>query len=710
MVLATLLLFLATAPVAALDVCPGDCGDDGRVSVDELVLGVNIALARSPLAACPAADANHDDAVSVDELVQSVGMALGGCPPRPTATPTIAPMVTASPAPSPSDTASATPEATGPSAVTGTPTATGTKTRTPQTTPGGPTPTPPSRPNFILINLDDTRADGIDRMPTVAARLMGEGLQFSQSFVPLSLCCPSRASIFCGLYAFHHGTRQLAGDIGGAHVFRETGVDHETIAVWLQKGGYETGLFGKYLNAYSGSEATAGPGGTFYVPPGWRRWRAMASSEHYGGILGPTYQLVDETGHVTVYDDHATDEQYSTDLLGRELRTFIADAVGAGKSFFAVYTPYASHADTPDFNPKPAARHLDAFADLPLWRPPSWDETDVTDKPRWIQALPLASPIAAAVSDQIRVRAYETLLAVDEQLGQVLDQLQDLGIDRDTVIFFTSDNGVTWGEHRFFGQGKECPYEECIRVPLIVRYPRGITTAPAVSAATVLNIDVPATIAELAGIEVPMPIDGVSLAGWFGGSPPFQWRTDFLLEHWNGNRNATINYVAHPTDGDRLRLQHGGPWPTPRESTVFEFDNGDGVSEGAIGVPLGVTADEAFSTLGDLVSVLVPFAVKQLDPAHDRLTIIDTSPDHASLYWLEEVDQGNAFEPVYPVPDFFGVRDVANQLTYVEHETGEVELYDLTSDPAQLQNVADDPSYESDRTRLAARMRELLAH
>jgi len=564
------------------------------------------------------------------------------------------------------------------------------------------------RPNFLIINLDDTRADGIDRMPVVQSRLIGEGVQFTESFVPDPLCCPSRASMFSGLYALHHHTRYLAGPIGGAHVFRETGGDQRTMAVWLQAAGYRTGLFGKYLNSYSGTEAHAGPGGTFYVPPGWNRWRGMTSPEHYGGVLGPTYMLVDEHGALTAYDDHTTDDQYATDLLAREVRTFVAEAVSAGRNFFAYYAPYASHVDTPSLIPQPAVRHAGVFANLPPWRPASWLEADVSDKPRWVQALGGSNSFATGFNDLIRQRAYETLLAVDEQIDLFLQELEALGAAEDTVIIFTSDNAVTWGEHRFLGQGKECPYEEAIRVPMVVRYPRRVRI-PAVREAAVLNIDVSATVAALAGVPVPTPIDGVAFDSWLGGTPPGGWRADFLLEHWRGDRRGTVFYTGQPMDGDRLRLLYGNPWARPRAAAEFEFDTGDGVGAGRIAVPIGPTADDTFSTLGDLVVAAVPFTSKVLNVTAHQLVINDATPQVYGVQFFEEVNQLAKYAVSYPVPDYFGVRDVANRYAYVEHETGEVELYDLTADPAELQNVAGAPAYAAEQARLAQRLQGLLA-
>lgn len=652
------MLVAGSAAVPALT-CPGDCDRDARVSIEELVAAIRVAQGSD--AACTAADGDGDGMVRIDELLRAVRASLMGCPPPPTATPpaTAAPTLTGSPSPN------ATP-----------------------------------RPNIILIELDDIRADGIDRMPVVQSRLVGQGVSFRNSFVPLSLCCPSRASILSGRYALRHGAHHIDGEFGGAPAFRKGGADRETIAVWLRNAGYATGLFGKYLNTYS-AEHDDGPEGGFYIPPGWSRWRVFVE-EHYGGADGPTYELVDEAGRRTLYDNHTTDQDYSTDVLAQALREFVADAVAAGQPFFAVWTPVASHTDTPRLLPIPAARHRGAFADLPAAIPPSFAEPDRSDKPSWVQAL-TPSRLSTSATHQARRRAYEALLSVDEQLGLMLEQLEGLGVERDTIILLTSDNGVTWGEHALMWQSKECPYEECLRVPLVVRYPRGVTGIPRAADTPVLNIDVPATVADLAGVAVPVAIDGTSFRPALSGAT--RWlRDDFLLEHWSRIRDGLLSVpTSPPLDGDRLRLRYG-PWP--KESRAFEFDDDGSVSADAVAVPIETTGKASSEVLGRTVTDLVPNTA--WETAGGWLIIFDRSPLAPGISWVEEVDSGSRFEVYGQSPDFFGVRDVANGFTYVEHGTGEVELYDLRTDPWQLDNQASSLLYSDAQARLRARLLELL--
>ena len=567
--------------------------------------------------------------------------------------------------------------------------------------------TPGTRPNILLIALDDTRGDGIDRMPNLAA-LAAQGVSFSNSFAVSPLCAPSRATLLTGLDSSHHGVRTLYGPIGGAHVLREQGADRQTVGTWLQAAGYRTGLFGKYVNGYGFGdvESTAGPGGTYYVPPGWTRWRAMASPEHFGGVMGTTYTLIDERGAPTVYGDHATDAQYSTDLLAAEVRTFIADAAGEGRPFFAVWTPYASHAETTTLLPEPAARHFGFFIDLPPWRPASWNEADVSDKPQVVQTFG-TSPFAIGLTDRMRIGAYDSLLAVDEQLRVIQDQLVELGIDQNTVIIVTSDNGVCWGEHRFFVQAKDCLYEECLRVPLIIYDPR-VNNGAAVQTAPALNLDIAPTVAAFAGVEPPVALDGVSLTPWVTGPAPAQWRGDFLATHWRATRDDVLTYTGQVSDGDQVRLYYGDSRAQPRPSVLFEFDGNNSVSPGALRVAIGADEDATFANLADAVPGQVPFTSTTTVPSLNQVKFIDGSSQRTGVFVAVERDQAGRLVRNYNGADAFGVRDVANGFTYVQHETGEFELYDVHLDPAQLENKAGDPSYAATRARLADRLSELL--
>jgi arylsulfatase A-like enzyme len=359
----------------------------------------------------------------------------------------------------------------------------------------------PLRPNIVLVNTDDQRADTLAYMPAVMRDVVAEGVAFSESFVTTSLCCPSRASLLTGRYAHNTGVIDNAGSRFD---------DRSTLATWLQDAGYATALFGKYLNGYRAFSP--------YVPPGWDEWQAFVDDTP----LFYDYRLNENGTHRF---HAASDATYSTDLLAARALDFVR--AHAEEPFFLYFTPFAPHAPA-----TPAARHLGSFAGLPPWRPPSYRQADLTGKPGWVflqkfLAFSAAAPSEAA-RDLFRVRQLESLQAVDEAVAALVRTLGDLGLDDNTIVVFTSDNGHAWGEHWYYA--KECPYEECLRVPLAIRYPVLVPRA-GLDDRLVLNIDLAPTLAELAGAAVPAGVNGRSLVPILEGRGD-PWREDFLFEHW----------------------------------------------------------------------------------------------------------------------------------------------------------------------------------
>ncbi len=269
-----------------------------------------------------------------------------------------------------------------------------------------------------------------------------------------------------------------------------------TLATWLQDGGYETALLGKYMNGHFRQIPT--------VPDGWTRWLAFSRGAYYG------YDLNDEG--VIVERGHEPGD-YSTDVLRDEAVKFIHD--NAERPFFLTLNTFAPH-----INAVPAPRHVGLFEDFPPWRPPSFLEPDTSDKPNFVSWMRhLRSKFGPEVKQawvEGRDRAHNeelaSLRAVDDALAAMLAALKEEGLDEDTIIIFTSDNGLHWGEH-WLG-GKYNAYEESIRVPLVIRYPRMIRGGSR-DDRLVLNIDLAPTLAELAGVDIPIPVDGESLVSSF---------------------------------------------------------------------------------------------------------------------------------------------------------------------------------------------------
>lgn len=350
-------------------------------------------------------------------------------------------------------------------------------------------------PNVVVIFVDDMRYDGLAYLPAVQARLAADGVVFENAFDTTPLCCPSRASFLTGRYAHNHGVVSNQGPAGGFAAFD----DASTLATWLHDAGYTTGFVGKYMNGY--------PAVSRYIPPGWDEWHGNA-----GGYYN--YNL-NQDGRVVNYQSDEHD--YSTDVFRDLAVSFVEEHADPFFLWLSIYAPHAPSTV--------AVRHTGQCDDVPIERPASHNETDVSDKPAWIQALPLAGPTRLAQMDVEDRRRICALKAADEAVGAVLDALGDR-LD-DTVVVFTSDNGLSWGDHRI--RGKNCVYEGCIRTPLVVRAP-SLGATPGSRAQFALNIDLAPTIAEAAGVTPPTPVDGVSLLPVLR-DPAAPLRTEFLVEY-----------------------------------------------------------------------------------------------------------------------------------------------------------------------------------
>jgi N-acetylglucosamine-6-sulfatase len=230
---------------------------------------------------------------------------------------------------------------------------------------------------------------------------------------------------------------------------------------------------------------------------------------------------------------------YVTDVLTERALAFVRRP--RERPFFlmlahkALHPNIAQHADgsTSDIGEGgfvPAERHRSLYVSDPLPRPASYG-VPPRGKPaleRRIGSLPPLGPATATPDATIRDR-LRMLAAVDEGLGRLLDELGDRGALDDTVVLLTGDNGYFYGEHGL-SEERRLAYEESIRVPLLVRYPR-LVKAGAVLDPLALTIDIAPTVLDLAGVAPGPGLDGRSLAPLLRGERP-EWRTSFVVEYW----------------------------------------------------------------------------------------------------------------------------------------------------------------------------------
>jgi N-acetylglucosamine-6-sulfatase len=312
-----------------------------------------------------------------------------------------------------------------------------------------------AKPNIVFILADDMRKDDLKYMPKTRSVLGDKGMTFSNAFVSNALCCPTRATIMRGQYAHNTGVWSNKGSSGGLRAFRNNGNEKDNVATRLDAAGYRTGLFGKYLNQYSGTKGK---------PPGWDRWFAHTRGSRYYN-----YKINDD-GRIINYGSTSAD--YETDGIAKHAKTFIGTTAKAGMPFFAYVAPRAPHSPA-----TPATRDKHTYDGLKAPRLPSFDEQNVADKPPWIRKLPRLSDAKKAKIDKRAEKRAETLQALDDLVAGIVGELNNSGVLSNTYVFFTSDNGWHAGEHRI-PQEKWRPYEEDVHMPLLARGPGVAATCP----------------------------------------------------------------------------------------------------------------------------------------------------------------------------------------------------------------------------------------
>lgn len=393
------------------------------------------------------------------------------------------------------------------------------------------------RPNFLFIYTDDQRWDALGvvqreqgeraRFPWLQTphldRLAAEGVRFRNAFVVHSLCTPSRAAFLTGRY----------GHLTGV-VNNRTPFPNELIPLtWsslLKQAGYVTGYIGKF---HHGQQSGPRPGFD-YSASFLGQGRYMDCPFEVNGQMTPTQGWVDDV---------------STDFALKFLETHrdrpFALVVGY-KSAHGPFDPpprlvdkYAGQQPRPVPNLEVPAVYAGKF------RPPQ--KADAAKAAKKKKAAP-----AAQTGGRTMLQGYFGCIAgVDENVGRLLARLEELRLSEDTVVIFTSDNGFYLGEH---GLGdKRSAYEESIRIPLLVRYPRlGPEARGRLVDALALNIDLAPTLLDLAGVPIPPTLQGRSWRPLLTGPAPPDWRTAFFYEYFFESPFAVPTVLAVRTQTAKL--------------------------------------------------------------------------------------------------------------------------------------------------------------
>jgi N-acetylglucosamine-6-sulfatase len=457
---------------------------------------------------------------------------------------------------------------------------------------------------FILTDDLSWNLINAEWAPHIVA-LEHQGETFSNYFVADSLCCPSRSTIFTGL--FPHDTHVVTnvGSTGGYTKFQQEGLDQKTFALALHDDGYSTSMLGKYLNGYGDPKMTKA---TAPVPPGWSDWHVSNST----GYAEFNYYLNDNG----TYDYYTGQNKYGVDVINADAQSFIKQ--NASKPFMVEAATFAPHAPY-----TPAPRNANDFPGLTEPRDPSFNAQNI-NPPAWLgQRRELGTKQVTNIDNIFRKRA-QAVESVDKLLADVESTLAAEHLTQSTYIVFSSDNGYHLGQHRL-DRGKQTAFDTDIHVPLIVAGP-GVPSNRVVSQ-VVQNVDLYPTFVQLAGRTPPASVEGRSLVPLLhptGGSP--DWRTVALVEHHGGNTD--------PSDPD---FEGGGSDPTTYEAIRISAQHLAGFSGPVDGVYV-----EYQDKQDELEYYDITHDPYELDNIADRLTSAQKTELHKVLTGLRDCHSGSA--------------------------------------------------------------------
>jgi N-acetylglucosamine-6-sulfatase len=369
------------------------------------------------------------------------------------------------------------------------------------------------RPNVVLITTDDMRPGDLRAMPFTRRVLARRGVTFSDAISPFPLCCPAKTSIVTGQYSHNHGVRSNTWPNGGYWAFRQQG---NALPAWLRDRGYGTGFVGKYLNYYGVHQPPSLPDRRRYeVPPGWGRWFA---SVHW---VNAYEKVVLNADTPSSRPHRIRSDRYQAGYLGDITEDMIGRFHQSGQPFFVWHSqpaPHRANYGQGDWQPPiPHPHDRGDFAHVGLPRSRTFRRAFNENTADKRGPMHDRAPVDADDVRRLHQRRLESLKAVDRAVAGIVGKLKATGEYDRTVLVFTSDNGLSLGQHRYTDKNK--PYDAMLGVPMIVSAP-GLKDRyrPRADAAdlvhvphTVTTMDVTATIVAATGADPGRPLDGLNV-------------------------------------------------------------------------------------------------------------------------------------------------------------------------------------------------------
>jgi arylsulfatase A-like enzyme len=409
----------------------------------------------------------------------------------------------------------------------------------------------PSRPNILFIMTDDHAAHAISAYGSVVNqtphmdRIAKEGMRFDRCFVVNSICTPSRATILTGKYSH----------LNGVPVFNRFDGSQPTVAKYLQAAGYHTGMFGKW---HLGSD-----------PTGFDKWMVLPGQGlyHDPAFLSPTGRVVIK-GYVS---DVITD--LSMDFIKSRPKN---------KPFFLMYHHKAPHRPW-----EPDARHKAMFANRLIPEPATLRDDYATrtdalkenkqrvfddmtrrdlkleppsqlagpQRNQWLNQKPTEVEIEengqkrTLRGEELNKWKYQRYMqdylaciqSVDDNIGRMLDFLDQSGLASNTVVIYTSDQGFFLGDNGMYD--KRFMYEPSLKMPFLIRWP-GVIKPGSKQDQMTINTDFAPTFMDMAGLKTPADMQGRSIVPLLKGERPSDWRTSMYYRYYHdpGDHNTAAHY------------------------------------------------------------------------------------------------------------------------------------------------------------------------
>lgn len=457
-------------------------------------------------------------------------------------------------------------------------------------------------PNVVFILSDDHRFDFMGCVESSPAfletpnldRMAAEGAHFKNAFVSTSLCSPSRASILTGQYMHHHRVVDNQRPVPEGTTF---------FPQLLQRADYTTAFVGKWHMGHDNDEPR----------PGFDHWVSFpGQGVYFDPTLNINGQRKDFPG-------------YTADVLTDQALEWLKEERPDDKPFMLYLSFKAVH-----YPFQPAPRHAGRYHGQPIDYPETMANTEQNyqTQPRWVLDRRFSihgidhmetgafdkDPVPDF--DELYYNYCETVHGMDENVGRVLDFLDQSELSKDTIVIYMGDNGFHLGEHGFYD--KRDAFETSIRVPMLAYAPGRIPPGTVVES-MVQNVDVAPTILDVCGVEVPdtVELDGRSMQPLWQGKQVDEWRDHILYEyHWEWNFPATPSVLAIRTDRYKYVYYHG----TWDHDSFHDLQTDPLERHNLIHVPayqerISQLRDQLFKELGESGGLVLPIQV----PAGERL-------------------------------------------------------------------------------------------